>query len=235
MEEVISDIPIFTNDAVVFGILIGLLLAIFKSAESSTFSGFFKVIPALLLCYFLPSVFSTLGIISPKWIDMSAAITALGESGYDISGITNFKELKNFVLNNDVNPDLINPFIGSSKIYFVASRYLLPASLILLTLSINLREVFKLGPKALIMFFTGTVGVVIGGPMAILLFSFVAPDVVGGASPNEVWRGMTTVAGSWIGGGANQAAMFEIFKEGEKKLDFWKYVFHDDYCRYHCS
>ena len=87
MEEVISDIPIFTNDAVVFGILIGLLLAIFKSAESSTFSGFFKVIPALLLCYFLPSVFSTLGIISPKWIDMSAAITALGESGYDISGI----------------------------------------------------------------------------------------------------------------------------------------------------
>ncbi len=149
---------------------------------------------------------------------MSAAITALGESGYDISGITNFKELKNFVLNNDVNPDLINPFIGSSKIYFVASRYLLPASLILLTLSINLREVFKLGPKALIMFFTGTVGVVIGGPMAILLFSFVAPDVVGGASPNEVWRGMTTVAGSWIGGGANQAAMFEIFKEGEKNL-----------------
>ena len=218
MEEVISDIPIFTNDAVVFGILIGLLLAIFKAAESSTFSGFFKVIPALLLCYFLPSVFSTLGIISPKWIDMSAAITALGESGYDISGITNFKELKNFVLNNDVNPDLINPFIGSSKIYFVASRYLLPASLILLTLSINLREVFKLGPKALIMFFTGTVGVVIGGPMAILLFSFVAPDVVGGASPNEVWRGMTTVAGSWIGGGANQAAMFEIFKEGEKNL-----------------
>ena len=218
MEEVISDIPIFTNDAVVFGILIGLLLAIFKAAESSTFSGFFKVIPALLLCYFLPSVFSTLGIISPKWIDMSAAITALGESGCDISGITNFKELKNFVLNNDVNPDLINPFIGSSKIYFVASRYLLPASLILLTLSINLREVFKLGPKALIMFFTGTVGVVIGGPMAILLFSFVAPDVVGGASPNEVWRGMTTVAGSWIGGGANQAAMFEIFKEGEKNL-----------------
>jgi len=218
MEEVISDIPIFTNDAVVFGILIGLLLAIFKAAESSTFSGFFKVIPALLLCYFLPSVFSTLGIISPKWIDMSAAITALGESGYDISGITNFKELKNFVLNNDVNPDLINPVIGSSKIYFVASRYLLPASLILLTLSINLREVFKLGPKALIMFFTGTVGVVIGGPMAILLFSFVAPDVVGGASPNEVWRGMTTVAGSWIGGGANQAAMFEIFKEGEKNL-----------------
>ena len=26
-----------------------------------------------------------------------------------------------------------------------------------------------------------------------------------------VWRGLTTIAGSWIGGGANQAAMKEIF------------------------
>jgi uncharacterized membrane protein len=26
-----------------------------------------------------------------------------------------------------------------------------------------------------------------------------------------VWRGMTTIAGSWIGGGANQAAMLEVF------------------------
>lgn len=218
MEDVISDIPLFTNDAVVFGILIGLLLMIFKAAESDRFKGFFNIIPALLLCYFLPSVFSTLGIISPKWIDMNAALSALAENGYDVSSITSFKEFKNFVLGIEGGSSLMEPFIGSSKIYFVASRYLLPASLILLTLSINLKEVFKLGPKALIMFFTGTVGVVIGGPIAILLFSYLAPDVVGGAEPNEVWRGMTTVAGSWIGGGANQAAMYEIFKEGEENL-----------------
>ena len=29
-------------------------------------------------------------------------------------------------------------------------------------------------------------------------------------------RGLTTVAGSWIGGGANQAAMKEIFQVGDK-------------------
>lgn len=34
---------------------------------------------------------------------------------------------------------------------------------------------------------------------------------MGGAGPDAVWRGMATVAGSWIGGGANQAAMYEIF------------------------
>jgi uncharacterized membrane protein len=96
----------------------------------------------------------------------------------------------------------------------MASSYLLPAALILLTLSIDFNEVVKLGPKALIMFFTGTVGVIIGGPLSILFFSVVAPDVVG-ANPEQIWRGMTTVAGSWIGGGANQAAMKEVFEVSE--------------------
>ena len=67
-----------------------------------------------------------------------------------------------------------------SQLYFVASRFLLPASLVFLTLSIDLREVFKLGPKALIMFLTGTLGVVVGGPFAILVAQLVSPDLVGG-------------------------------------------------------
>ena len=218
MEDVVSDIPLITNDAVVFGILMVLLGLIFRATELPRFSKFFQLIPALLLCYFLPSLFSTFGIISPKWVDMSAAMDALTKSGFDLSGITSFKDFKNFVLNTDGAKTLVKPFIEKSNLYFVASRYMLPASLVLLTLSISLKEVFKLGPKALIMFITGTVGVVIGGPLAILLFSFIAPGVVGGAEPHEVWRGMTTVAGSWIGGGANQAAMYEIFKEGDKNL-----------------
>lgn len=103
----------------------------------------------------------------------------------------------------------------NSQLYFMASRYLLPASLVLLTLSINLKEVFKLGSKALIMFLTGTFGVIIGGPLAILITSAINPELVGGAGPDAVWRGMTTIAGSWIGGGANQAAMYEIFKPSD--------------------
>lgn len=103
----------------------------------------------------------------------------------------------------------------NSNLYYMASRYLLPASLVLLTLSINLKEVFKLGSKALIMFITGTFGVIIGGPLAILITSAISPDLVGGAGPEAVWRGMTTIAGSWIGGGANQAAMYEIFKPSD--------------------
>jgi uncharacterized membrane protein len=83
---------------------------------------------------------------------------------------------------------------------------------VLLTLSVDFAAIAKLGYKAIAMFLTGTVGIVVGGPLAILLVGAVAPDIVGGQGSSAVWRGMTTVAGSWIGGGANQTAMKEVFQ-----------------------
>jgi uncharacterized membrane protein len=162
---------LFTNDAIVFGILISILAFVFTTSKSENpfWKKFYKYIPTLLLCYFIPSIFNSFGIIS-------------GEE---------------------------------SNLYFVASRYLLPTSLVLLTISIDLPEIKKLGPKAIIMFITATAGIILGGPLAILIVSIFAPDVVGGVGPDAVWRGLTTVAGSWIGGGANQAAMKEIFNVGD--------------------
>ena len=98
----------------------------------------------------------------------------------------------------------------SSSLYFVASRYLLPASLVLLCLSIDLKGIYNLGPKAIIMFFAATFGIIIGGPLALYLVGQFYPEVFGGDDPEAMWRGLSTVAGSWIGGGANQAALKEI-------------------------
>ncbi len=117
-------------------------------------------------------------------------------------------------------PSLLNTFgivdAEASQLYFVASRYLLPACLVLLTISVDLKEIIRLGPKSLIMFFTATLGVVFGGPAAIWIVSFINPEYVGGVGPEAVWRGMSTIAGSWIGGGANQAAMYEVFTPSDK-------------------
>ncbi|MDB4728588.1 DUF819 family protein, partial [Saprospiraceae bacterium] len=66
---------------------------------------------------------------------------------------------------------------------------------------------------ALIMFFAATLGIVIGGPIALLVVLYVAPDLFS-ATPDEIWRGLSTVAGSWIGGGANQTAMKEVYNVG---------------------
>jgi uncharacterized membrane protein len=93
---------------------------------------------------------------------------------------------------------------------------LLPAALILLTLSLDLKAVFKLGWKALVMFLTGTLGIIIGGPIAILIVAAFSPETVGGDGFDAVWRGLSTLAGSWIGGGANQTAMLEVYKYNQE-------------------
>jgi len=159
---------VFTNDAIVFGLLMIALGFVFytSSKKEGFWSKFYKIVPALLMCYLIPAIFNSLGLIDDN----------------------------------------------TSQLYFVASRYLLPAALVLMTLSIDLKAIFNLGPKALIMFFAGTIGIVLGGPIAVLIISAISPETVGGVGPDAIWRGLSTIAGSWIGGGANQAAMLEIYE-----------------------
>ena len=99
-----------------------------------------------------------------------------------------------------------------SQLYFVASRYFLPASLVLLTIPISVKEIVRLGPKALGVFLAGTIGVVVGGPLSLLLIKYMFPNFMNQYTLVEIGRALSTIAGSWIGGGANQAAMKEIFE-----------------------
>ncbi|QLE86441.1 DUF819 family protein [Shewanella sp. Scap07] len=165
-----SSTALVTNDATGLGLLAVILGFVFYTSNSSHpfWQKFYRFIPALLMCYFLPSLLNSFNIID----------------GHE------------------------------SQLYYVASRYLLPACLVLLILSVDLKAILGLGPKAIIMFLTGTVGIVIGGPIALLIVSALHPEVLGVSGPEAVWRGMTTLAGSWIGGGANQAAMKEIYETG---------------------
>ena len=178
--------PIFTNDAIVLGILMLSLGFVFYT-ESKTrgfWHKFYKIVPGLFMAYFIPAIFTTAGIISPNW----ETVSSTGE--------------------------IIK---GKTELYYISSRYLLPAALVLMTLSIDLKAIFNLGSKALIMFFTGTFGIIIGGPIAILGISIFSPETVGGTDFNAVWRGLSTLAGSWIGGGANQTAMLEIYQYNPQK------------------
>ncbi len=178
--------PIFTNDALVFGLLMISLGFVFYTESKTTgfWFKFYKIVPGLFMAYFVPAIFTTIGVIAPEWETTNNAGEAVKHS---------------------------------SSLYYVSSRFLLPAALVLMTLSIDLKAIFNLGSKALIMFFTGTVGIIIGGPIAILLISIFSPETVGGADFDAVWRGLSTLAGSWIGGGANQTAMLEIYKYNPAK------------------
>jgi len=95
-----------------------------------------------------------------------------------------------------------------SQLYFIASRVLLPAALVLLTLSIDLKGVLKLGPKLLFVFVMGTAGVCLGAIVSFQLMEWFWPAAVAG----DTWKGMAALSGSWIGGGANMVAIREIYE-----------------------
>jgi len=153
-----------TNDAVVLGLLAATLGLVFwtSSRPSGFWKRFYTYVPALLLCYLVPAILNTLGVID-----------------------------------------------GSlSKLYPVARDYLLPSALVLLCIAIDFGAIVRLGPKAIVMFLTGTVGIMLGAVASFEIMRLIHPETVAG----ETWRGMTTVTGAWIGGGANQAAMKEVFE-----------------------
>ena len=156
---------IIQNDIVLFGLLAATLGVIFWLASGPTpfWRKFFAWVPALLLCYFVPAFYNTVGLID-------------GEHN-----------------------SLYNP---------VASRVLLPAALVLLTLSIDLKGILRLGPRLLFVFLMGTLGVVLGAIVAFQVMAWVHPPAVAG----DTWKGMAALAGSWIGGGANMVAIREVYQ-----------------------
>ncbi len=147
------------------GVLVVLLsvLALILSAEAHPRWGrVFKIVPALALCYIVPSILSSAGVI---------------------------------------------PSSGKYPLYQWIKNYVLPASLLLLTLSLDLPAIARLGPKAVIMMLAGTAGVVIGAPIALAVTNPLMGLLTGQGLPEDAWRGMAALSGSWIGGGANMTAI----------------------------
>ncbi len=156
------------NDIVLFGLIAATLGVVFwtSSRETGFFKKFYTYVPALLLCYFIPGIYNSVGLIDG----------------------------------------------GASKLYNpVASRVLLPAALVLLTLTIDLKGVLRLGPKLLAMYAGASISIMIGAWVAFWLMGLIHHETVAG----DTWGGMAALAGSWIGGGANMLAMKEVFAVDE--------------------
>jgi uncharacterized membrane protein len=204
--------PVFTNDAIVLGLLIALLALVFHTSRLAGWQKFYSIVPSLLLCYFLPALLHwPLGLIAPEWFD-NELIGTLQQQGYQPPSDLTFNEMKAWLESQGIAAELYEPHLHESKLYAVATRYLLPASLLLLCLGIDFKGILQLGPKAGIMFLAGTLGVVLGGPFALLLVTKALPADLIPAGGDELWQGLSAIAGSWIGGGGNQTAMKEIFQ-----------------------
>ena len=104
--------PLFTNDTIVFGLLMLALGFVFytESRPSGFWHKFYKIVPGLFMAYMVPAILTTAGLIAPEW-------ETINDAGEVVKGSTN--------------------------LYYVSSRYLLPAALVLMTLSIDLKGVFN--------------------------------------------------------------------------------------------
>ena len=147
-----------TDPYQVLAIMLAILAVLFAMNNNAAFAKLFRIIPLLVFCYFVPTIFSNLGII---------------------------------------------PI--ASPLYDVIKKQLLPASLVLLVLSVDIPAILKLGKNALVMFLAATASIVVGGPLALFVCQGLIPESMG----DEAWKGLAALAGSWIGGGANFVAIGE--------------------------
>jgi len=146
--------PLIQEPMAAFGYLAAVLAGIVCISELPALQKIFRITPAVIYCYFVPTLSTTLGII---------------------------------------------PI--SSPVYDWMTRYLLPVSLLLLMITVDLKSILRLGRTALIMVTAGAVGIMIGAQVAYVVFSRWLPL--------EGWKGLAALTGSWIGGTANMVAIAE--------------------------
>jgi len=84
-------------------------------------------------------------------------------------------------------------------LYLWIRTYMLPTALVLMLLSANVPALAKLGGKAILTVLAGTLGIALG---AIISFSILQIWL-----PEEAWKGIGALTGSWIGGSANMVAV----------------------------
>jgi len=145
--------PLVTEPMALTALLTAVLGVVFWLDSFDQLDPVFKYLPPVIWAYFVPMLFTTIGI-TPA------------ESG----------------------------------VYDWMSSYLLPFSLFLLMITVDLKAILRLGPMALFMMCAGTLGIVVGGPVVFALFGSFFEDPV-------AWKGFAALSGSWIGGTANMMAM----------------------------
>ena len=148
--------PLIQSPMAVLSVLLAVLALLFLAERHPVGGRVFKVLPILVLVYFVPTLLSNTGIIPTK-----------------------------------------------SDLYVFVSAYLLPASLVLQVLSMDLPAIARLGRSAVVLFLAGTAGIILGGPLAYLALGRFVPAELG----EQAWKGLAALSGSWIGGSANFVAI----------------------------
>jgi uncharacterized membrane protein len=111
------------------------------------------------------------------------------------------------------NTGLVKP---GNTVRELAMNILLPISLLMLTAIIHIPDLLRVTKKGLLVFFAGTIGIVIGGPLALQIAGLFDPQLLQPDGSNAPWRGLVCITGSWINGTPGQLSMKEVYGSSEE-------------------
>ena len=92
----------------------------------------------------------------------------------------------------------------TSAVYDWLSSTVLPMFLVIMLLKVDVASTIKMMGRGILVMLFGTAGVVLGAPIAYFL--------VRNKLPEDTWKAFGSLAGSWIGGTGNMAAVAEGLK-----------------------
>ena len=90
---------------------------------------------------------------------------------------------------------------NTSPVYDWLSSTVLPMFLIIMLLKVDIASTVRIMGRGIFVMLFGTAGVVLGAPLSYLL--------VKDKLPEDIWKAFGSLAGSWIGGTGNMAAVTE--------------------------
>ncbi len=184
-----------TSPVGILAVLTG-VASFFFFLEKSTKWKLFDVLPPLLFIYAVPLILSNTGVIASKSALESQFVSNLSsELGTEI-GPESGEEVAT----------KLEPKFGRN-LYDWMGQAVLPVFLILMLLDVDVLAAVRIMGKGILVLLCGTAGIVIGAPLAYFL-------VKGWLGP-ETWKGFGVLAGSWIGGTGNMAAVAEGLKATE--------------------
>jgi len=111
------------------------------------------------------------------------------------------------------NTGLVKP---GNTVRELAMNTFLPLSLLMLTAIIHIPDLLRLTKKALLVFFAGTIGIIIGGPLALMIARLFNSQLLQHDGSDAAWRGLICITGSWVNGTPGQLSMKEVYGSSEE-------------------
>lgn len=115
------------------------------------------------------------------------------------------------LITNFLNLDLSNVFIHN-----FSKGFIIPIAIICVMSAMSLSQLKIVGFKPLVLFLSGSLIIALLPPLLVFITKFIDIDFYTQILDEEIWKGLVTIVGSWIGGSTSQLVLKELVNCSEE-------------------